>query len=217
MKKNLTEMVFILDKSGSMAGLEQDTIGGFNGMIARQRKEPGEALVSTVLFSDRSRVIHDRADIARVEPLTDRQYFVGGCTALIDAIGCAIHHIGNVHKYAREEDVPEHTIFVITTDGMENASHHYTADEVRHMVQRQKEKYGWEFLFLGANIDAVETAARFGIDEDRAVTCHNDARAQQLNYKVLGRTMSAMRTCAPVGREWKEEIEADFCSRKSER
>ena len=217
MKKNLTEMVFILDKSGSMSGLEADTIGGFNSMIERQRKEEGEALVSTVLFSNDSAVIHDRVDIAKVEPLTDRQYFVGGCTALIDAIGGAIHHIGSVHKYAREEDVPEHTIFVITTDGMENASHRYSSDQVKAMVKRQKEKYGWEFLFLGANIDAVETAAHFGIGEERAVTFHNDAMGQRLNYQVVSKTVSSLRACAPVGREWKEEIEEDFKSRKAKR
>ena len=217
MKKNLTEMVFILDRSGSMQGLEKDTIGGFNSMIERQKKQDGEALVSTVLFSDDSRVIHDRVDIRRIEPMTDRQYYVGGCTALIDAIGGAIHHIGNVHKYAREEDVPEHTIFVIITDGMENASRRYGSGEVKQMVKRQKEKYGWEFLFLGANIDAVETAAHFGIMEDRAVTFHNDARGQQLNYEVLSKTVSSLRACAPVGREWKEEIEEDFKSRKAGR
>ena len=217
MKKNLTEMVFILDKSGSMSGLEADTIGGFNSMIERQKREEGQALVSTVLFSDNSIVIHDRVDIAKVEPLTNRQYFVGGCTALIDAIGGAIHHIGNVHKYAREEDVPEHTIFVITTDGMENASHRYSSDQVKEMVKRQKEKYGWEFLFLGANIDAVETAAHFGIGEERAVTFHNDAMGQKLNYQVLSKTVSSLRACAPVGREWKEEIEEDFKSRKARR
>ena len=217
MKKNLTEMVFILDKSGSMSGLEADTIGGFNSMIERQKQQEGEALVSTVLFSNDSKVIHDRVDIRRIEPLTSRQYYVEGCTALIDAIGGAIHHIGNVHKYAREEDVPEHTIFVITTDGMENASHHYTSDQVKAMVKRQKEKYGWEFLFLGANIDAVETAAQFGIMEDRAVTFHNDSQGQQLNYRVLSETMSCLRSCAPGGREWKEEIEEDFKSRKAKR
>ena len=217
MKKNLTEMVFILDRSGSMQGLEKDTIGGFNSMIERQKKQDGEALVSTVLFSDDSRVIHDRVDIRSIEPLTNRQYHVGGCTALIDAIGGAIHHIGNVHTYAREEDVPEHTIFVITTDGMENASRRYGSEEVKQMVKRQKEKYGWEFLFLGANIDAVETAAHFGIMEDRAVTFHNDARGQQLNYEVLSKTVSSLRACAPVGREWKEEIEEDFKSRKAGR
>ena len=217
MKKNLTEMVFILDKSGSMSGLEADTIGGFNSMIERQRKEPGEALVSTVLFANESTVIHDRVDIRKVELMTDRQYSVGGCTALIDAIGQAIHHIGNVHKYAREEDVPEHTIFVITTDGMENASHRYSSDEVKRMVNRQKEKYGWEFLFLGANIDAVETAARFGISEDRAVRYHNDARGQQLNYESVSEAVRCVRSCAPLGRAWKDKIERDFSSRKADR
>ncbi len=217
MKKNLTEMVFILDRSGSMSGLEADTIGGFNSMIERQRKEPGEALVSTVLFANESTVIHDRVDIRKVEPMTDRQYSVGGCTALIDAIGQAIHHIGNVHKYAREEDVPEHTIFVTTTDGMENASHRYSSDEVKRMVSRQKEKHGWEFLFLGANIDAVETAARFGISEDRAVRYHNDARGQQLNYESVSEAVRCVRSCAPLGRAWKDKIERDFSSRKADR
>ena len=217
MKKNLTEMVFILDKSGSMAGLESDTIGGFNSMIERQKKQEGEALVSTVLFSSESLVIHDRVDIRRIEPLNEHQYCVGGCTALIDAIGGAIHHIGNVHKYAREEDVPEHTVFVITTDGMENASHRYTSDQVKQMVKRQKEKYGWEFLFLGANIDAVETASHFGISEDRAVNFHNDSMGQQLNYQVVSEAVSCLRSRAPLSREWKGRIEEDFRSRKSKR
>ena len=214
MKKNLTEMVFILDKSGSMAGLEADTIGGFNSMIERQKKEEGEALVSTVLFSSESKVIHDRVNLAKIEPMTDRQYCVGGCTALIDAIGEAIHHIGNVHKYAREEDRPEHTIFVITTDGMENASHRYTSDQVKTMVRQQKEKHGWEFLFLGANIDAVETAARFGIAEDRAVSFHNDAKGQALNYTEVSEAVRTVRTCAPLTRDWKRNIEEDFKRRK---
>ena len=214
MKKNLTEMVFILDRSGSMAGLEADTIGGFNGMIERQKQMPGEALVSTVLFSTQSAVIHDRVDLRKIEPLTARQYCVGGCTALIDAIGGAIHHIGNVHKYAREEDRPEHTIFVITTDGMENASRHYTSGQVKAMVRRQKEKYGWEFLFLGANIDAVETAAHFGIAEDRAVTFCNDAAGQALNYTSVSAAVTQVRANAPLGRAWKEDIEEDYRARK---
>ena len=214
MKKNLTEMVFILDKSGSMAGLEADTIGGFNSMIGRQKKEDGEALVSTVLFSGESRVIHDRVDLQKIEPMTDKQYYVGGCTALIDAIGGAIHHIGNVHKYAREEDRPEHTIFIITTDGMENASHRYTSDEVKAKVKRQQEKYGWEFLFLGANIDAVETAARYGIGEDRAVNFINDARGQALNYAEVSEAVRTVRACAPLTRSWKQKIEADYKARK---
>ncbi len=213
MKKNLTEMVFILDKSGSMAGLEADTIGGFNSMIERQKKAVGEALVSTVLFSNNSTVIHDRVDVRKVEPMTDRQYFVGGGTALIDAIGGAIHHIANVHKYAREEDRPEHTVFVITTDGMENASHRYSSDEVKAMVRKEKEQFGWEFLFLGANIDAVETAARFGIGRDRAVNFHSDSRGQTLNYKVVSEAVCQVRSNAPLGADWKDEIEADFWSR----
>jgi uncharacterized protein YegL len=217
MKKNLTEMVFILDKSGSMAGLEADTIGGFNAMIERQKQADGEALVSTVLFSSQSNVIHDRVDLRKIEPLTQRQYFVGGCTALIDAIGGAIHHIGNVHKYAREEDRPEHTVFVITTDGMENASRTYTSDEVKAMVQRQKEKYGWEFLFLGANIDAVETAAHYGIGEDRAVTFHNDSVGQELNYEEVSAAVSQVRSNAPLRRDWKKRIEDDYRTRKSRR
>ena len=215
MKKNLTEMVFILDKSGSMSGLEADTIGGFNGMIEKQRKEAGEALVSTVLFSNESSVLHDRVDLRKIEPMTDQQYFVGGCTALIDAIGGAIHHIGNVHKYAREEDRPEHTVFIITTDGMENASRRYTSDQVKAMVKRQKEKYGWEFLFLGANIDAVETAAHFGIDEDRAVTFYNDAQGQALNYSEVSEAVRTVRACMPLTRGWKQKIEEDYKSRKN--
>ena len=213
MKKDLTEMVFILDRSGSMAGLEADTIGGFNSMIARQRAAEGEALVSTVLFSFDSRVIHDRVDLRRVEPMTERDYFVGGGTALIDAIGGAIRHIGNVHKYAREEDVPEHTVFVIITDGMENASRNYSSAQVKRMIERQKAMYGWEFLFLGANIDAVEPAAHFGIGSDRAVNFHNDTKGQTLNYKVVGEAMCQLRCHAPLGAEWKEEIEEDFKSR----
>ena len=215
MKKNLTELVFNLDKSGSMSGLEKDTIGGFNGMIERQKKEEGEALVSTVLFSDESTVLHDRVNLSKIEPMTDRQYYVGGCTALIDAIGGAIHHIGNVHKYAREEDRPEHTVFVITTDGMENASRRYTSDQVKAMVRRQKEKYGWEFLFLGANIDAVETAARFGIAEDRAVNFCNDAQGQALNYAEVSEAVRTVRACRPLTRSWKQKIEKDYEARKN--
>ena len=214
MKKNLTEMVFILDRSGSMSGLEADTIGGFNGMIERQKKEEGEALVSTVLFSDDSKVIHDRVDLQKIEPLTDKQYYVGGCTALIDAIGGAIHHIGNVHKYARDEDRPEHTVFVITTDGMENASHRYTSDRVKDMVQRQKEKYGWEFLFLGANIDAVETAARIGIRKDRSVNYHCDPLGQARVYEGVDKAVRCVRSSVQLDAEWKKEIEEDYEARK---
>ena len=214
MKKNLTELVFILDRSGSMSGLEADTIGGFNSMIAKQKKEAGEALISTVLFDNSSEVIHDRAHIRSIRPMTDEDYTVRGCTALLDAIGGAIHHIGNVHKYARPEDVPEHTLFVITTDGMENASHHYDSQKVKKMIERQKEKYGWEFLFLGANIDAVETAKDFGISEDRAVNYHADSRGTQLNYEALGKAICAVRCSAPLDAGWKKSIDDDYTARK---
>ena len=213
MKKGLTEAVFILDRSGSMAGLEKDTIGGFNAMLEKQRRGEGQALISTVLFSNESAVIHDRVDAREVPPLTDREYFVCGCTALLDAVGGAIRHIGNVHKYAREEDRPERTLFVITTDGMENASRHYDLRRVRAMIERQKARYGWEFLFLGANIDAVDTAARLGIDADRAANFHCDAQGTQLNYEAVSDAVSAMRCAAPLRADWKERIDSDFQSR----
>ncbi len=216
MKKGLTELVFILDRSGSMHGLEKDTIGGFNAMLEKQKQEEGEALVSTVLFDSEANVIHDRMKIQSVPLMTEKDYVPGGCTALVDAIGGAIHHIGNIHKYAREEDVPEHTIFVITTDGMENASQHYSADHVRKMILRQKEKYNWEFLFLGANMDAVETARRYGIDEDRATNYCSDSEGTELEYNVVSRTITRMRGAAGrVGREWKEELEEDHRKRGS--
>ena len=214
MKKNLTEIVFILDRSGSMSGLEADTIGGFNSMIAKQKKAGGEALISTVLFDNHSEVIHDRVNIRDIRPMTDEDYSVRGCTALLDAIGGAIHHIGNIHKYARPEDVPEHTMFIITTDGMENASHIYTSDKVKKMIERQKEKYGWEFLFLGANIDAVETARNFGIGEDRAVNYRSDSAGTALNYEVISDAISAVRRSAPLTSGWKRRIDEDFSSRK---
>ena len=214
MKKQLTELVFILDRSGSMFGLEADTIGGFNSMIAKQRREAGEALVSTVLFNGTTTVLHDRVPLTRIEPMTERQYQVGGCTALLDAIGGAIHHIGNVHKYAREEDRPEHTLFVITTDGLENASHSYSADQVRRMIRRQRENYGWEFIFLGANIDAVETAAHIGIDRSRAVNYHSDSRGTRLNYEVLSEAISSVRSCKPLEENWSRRIDEDYLGRK---
>ncbi|MBR4955835.1 MAG: VWA domain-containing protein, partial [Clostridia bacterium] len=174
MKNNITELVFILDRSGSMAPLVEDTVGGFNSMIEKQRKQDGECYVSTVLFANRSEVLHDRVRLSEIKPMTDKDYTAYGATALIDALGDAIHHIGNVHKYARAEDVPARTVFIITTDGMENASHKYTSERVKMMIERRKEKYGWEFLFIGANIDAVETAARYGIDRNRAVNYNAD-------------------------------------------
>lgn len=215
MKKNLTEVVFILDRSGSMGGLERDTIGGFNSMIEKQKREEGEALISTVLFDNESAVIHDRVKVEDVAPLTEKEYYVRGCTALLDAIGGAIHHIGNVHKYARAEDVPEHTLFVITTDGMENASRRYSSDKVKAMIERQKEKYGWEFLFLGANIDAVETARHIGIAEDRAVDYTCDSAGTALNYETVSAAICEVRASRPLGRKWKSAIEEDHKTRKS--
>ena len=214
MKKNLTEIVFILDRSGSMSGLEADTIGGFNSMIEKQKNAEGEALISTVLFDNVSEVIHDRVSVRDIKAMTDKDYAVRGCTALLDAIGGAIHHIGNVHKYARNEDVPEHTLFVITTDGMENASHRYDSETVKKMIERQKERYGWEFLFLGANIDAVETARHFGIGADRAVNYHSDSRGTKLNYEVVSEAICAVRCSAPLSEDWKKRIDEDFDSRK---
>ena len=213
MKKDLTEMVFILDRSGSMAGLEADTLGGFNAMLNRQRGERGEALVSTVLFNNTSEVVHDRVDIRDVPPMTERDYLVCGGTALLDALGGAIHHIALIHRYARPEDVPEHTVFVITTDGMENASRHYTGDEVRQMIRKEKEQHGWEFLFLGANIDAVQTAARYGIDQDRAATYHADSRGTRLNFEAVSRAFDDIRADRPLSASWKEDIDSDFQSR----
>lgn len=216
MKKNLTEIVFILDRSGSMSGLEKDTIGGFNAMIEKQKKAEGEALISTVLFNHESEVIHDRVGVQTIQSMTDKDYIVGGCTALLDAIGQAIHHIGNVHKYARDEDVPEHTIFVITTDGMENASQRYSSYKVKEMIERQKEKHGWEFLFLGANIDAVETARGFGIAQDRAVNYHADSVGTQLNYQVVSDAICAVRSSAPLDADWKKRIDEDYEQRESQ-
>lgn len=213
MKKGLTEIVFILDRSGSMAGLESDTIGGFNAMLEKQKSEPGEALISAVLFDDVSAVLYDRVPVRDVKPMTQDDYFVRGCTALLDAVGGAIHHIGNVHKYAREEDRPERTLFVITTDGMENASRRYDYPKVKAMVERQKEKYGWEFLFLGANIDAAETAGRFGIAPDRSVNFHNDTVGIDLNYRAVSEAVSAVRACRPLSASWKADIDRDYETR----
>ncbi len=215
MKQNLTELVFILDRSGSMDGLEDDTIGGFNAMLEKQKKEEGKAFVSTILFDDKTEVLHDRLPLDRVRPITEEEYYVRGCTALLDAVGGAIHHIGNIHKYARREDRPGRTLFVITTDGMENASRRYTAPQVRRMIERQKARYGWEFLFLGANIDAVETAGQLGIGADRAVNFHCDSRGTRLNYATVCQAVSAVRSCAPLDAHWKDAIEEDFRKRRT--
>ena len=209
----MTELVFILDRSGSMSGLEKDTIGGFNAMIEKQKREDGQALVSTVLFDNESVVIHDRLPLDRVPPLTEKEYYTRGCTALLDAVGGAIHHIGNVHKYARREDVPEKTLFIITTDGYENASRRYDYKKVRHMIQHEKEKYGWEFLFLGANIDAAAEAKRFGISEDRAVTYKCDAAGTALNYDVISEAVCHVRASRPLSAGWKSRIDEDVRKR----
>ena len=213
MKNNITELVFILDRSGSMAGLESDTIGGFNSMIQKQKKEDGECFVSTVLFDNESEVLHDRIKLDDVPEMTDDDYIVRGCTALIDAIGDAIHHIGNIHKYARPEDVPENTMFVITTDGMENASHRYNSEEVKKMIERQKEEFGWEFLFIGANIDAVETAARYGIGSDRAVNYNSDSKGTEILYASVTNAVSRVRARMSLGADWCEDINADYKKR----
>ena len=224
MKKGLTEIVFILDRSGSMSGLEQDTIGGYNSLIKKQKSEEGEAIISTVLFDDQTEVLHDRVSIDSIQPMTEEQYYVRGCTALLDAVGGAIHHIGNVHKYARKEDVPAKTLFIITTDGMENASRRYSYEKVKHMIERQKAKFGWEFLFLGANIDAIEVAGRFGIQPERAVNYNSDSEGTAVNYRVLSKVVSRVRNCNLDDMEdmfddctWKEEIEADFKARGRKR
>ena len=215
MKKNLTELVFILDRSGSMAGLEGDTIGGFNAMMEKQKRESGETLVSTVLFDQDTQVIHDRVPLEKLGPLTEEEYYVRGSTALLDAVGGAIRHVGNVHKYAREEDVPEKTLFVITTDGMENASRRYDYDRVKDMIRRQQERYGWEFLFLGANIDAAREAGRFGIRPECAADYHADSRGTRVIYESLAQAVCQVRTCAaPLQADWKKEIDRDFKGRK---
>ena len=210
MNKNLTEIVFILDRSGSMGGLEADTIGGFNAFLEKQKKEEGEALLSTILFDHESVVLYDRVDIRKVEPMTDRQYQVRGSTALLDAIGGAVHHMANVHKYAREEDRPGKTVFVITTDGMENASRRYTYREVQKMVKHEQEKYGWEFLFLGANMDAISVARSFGIREDRAVRYSCDSAGTGLNFAVVSETIGKVRRGQMIDSDWSAEIAEDY-------
>lgn len=212
MNKELTELVFILDRSGSMHGLEKDTIGGFNSMIEKQRKEEGDCLVSAVLFNQRSDVLYDRVSLKDIREMTEKDYVPSGCTALIDALGGAIKHIRNVHKYIREEDIPAHTVFVITTDGLENASHHYSSDQVKRMVAEQKEK-GWEFLFLGANIDAVETAKMYGIDKDRSVNFVPDSIGNAKNFVVLSETIAKFRAKGKIDADWSEEIEEDYKKR----
>ncbi|MBQ6003697.1 MAG: VWA domain-containing protein [Clostridia bacterium] len=213
MGNGITELVFILDRSGSMGGLESDTIGGFNSMIEKQKKEPGKVYVSTVLFDNRSEVLHDRIKLEDVPLMTEKDYYVRGSTALVDAIGGAIHHIVNIHKYAREEDVPEKTMFIITTDGMENASRHYSSNQIKAMIERQKEA-GWEFLFIGANIDAVETAGRYGIRRDRVANYKADRRGTQILYESVSEAVSNLRCDMSVSEGWNKKLEDDLADRK---
>ena len=216
MKKNLTELVFILDRSGSMGELEQDTIGGFNAMLTRQKEQEGEANVTTILFDHEVQLLHDRFPLKAVAPLTEKDYYVRGCTALLDAIGYGVEKMVNIQRHLPESERAEKVIFVITTDGLENASKRFGYEKIRRMIEREKEQYGWEFLFLGANMDAVKEAARFGIGADRAVRFENDAQGVAVNYHVVSETVSRMREapcCASIGAEWKEQIEADFQKR----
>lgn len=216
MKNNTTELVFILDRSGSMAGLESDTIGGFNAMLDKQKQQGGDAFVTTVLFDHEITTLHDRVPLADVKPLTDRDYTVRGCTALLDAIGQTVRHIRDVHRYIRPEDVPENTVFVITTDGLENASREFSADAVRNLIAQQKER-GWEFLFLGANIDAVQTAATFGIAPERAVKYHADRKGTRTVFHAVAEAVSGMRASRSISDRWSAEITEDFNSRDSDR
>lgn len=215
MKKDLTELVFILDMSGSMDHLTDDTIGGFNSVIREHNDKQGEVLVTTYLFNNDCKMIHDRLPIAEVSPMTREEYRAGGCTALLDALGEAIEHIVGIHRYAREEDIPEHTIFVITTDGMENASHRFTADHIRAKIRHEQEKYGWEFLFLAANIDAVETAAAYGIDRSRAVNYVADETGTFEAYAAVSMAARNVRQRRDLKTEpcWRQNIDADYKKR----
>jgi len=210
---NITELVFILDRSGSMHPLTADTIGGFNGMLEKQRTEQGTCLVTTVLFDDEYETVHDRLPLEAVPPMTQEIYFARGCTALLDALGHTVRHIASIHNYARTEDVPQKTLFVIITDGMENASHQFTAAQIKAMIETQKKEHGWEFLFLASNIDAVETAKRYGIDENRAVNCRADSRSTALQYRAVAEAVSHLREGCPLQDGWREVLDNDFSSR----
>ena len=213
MKTNLTELVFILDKSGSMSGLESDTIGGYNALLKKQKEEPGEAIVTTVLFDDNVELLHDRINVKGIRPITEKEYFVGGCTALLDAIGKTINKIGNVQRNTNEQQRADKVMFVITTDGMENASNEYNYEKIKKMVGWQKEEYGWEFIFVGANIDAIATAAKFGISSDRAANYNADGEGTRLNYEAVSRVVSELRASRQITKSWKSEIDDDFTRR----
>jgi hypothetical protein len=217
MKKDLTELIFILDRSGSMSGLESDTIGGYNAMLKKQKEEPGEIIITTVLFDDRYELLHDRINLRGIAPITDKEYFVRGSTALLDAVGRTIIKIGNVQKHTAEEERAENVMFVITTDGMENASREFNHEKVRAMIERQKSEYGWEFIFLGANIDAIATAERFGISKERATNYNADSEGTLLNYEVISETVSCIRSNREISENWKERIDVDFKKRRTRR
>ena len=212
LNNNITEIVFILDRSGSMSGLEKDTIGGFNAMIEKQKKQDGKAYVSTVLFDHESVVLHDRLPLEQIKPMTEDDYTVRGCTALLDAIGGAVKHIGNIHKYARPEDVPEHTMFVITTDGLENASRKYNSRDIKRLIESKKEE-GWEFLFIGANIDAIETANVYGISADRAVNYNADSQGTGVVFEAVSETVAKFRGGQKVAPCWSKKINDDYNNR----
>ena len=214
MKTNITEMVFILDRSGSMSGVESDTIGGYNSLLEKQKKEQGKAVVTTVLFDDSYELLHDRIDIQGITPITNNEYFVRGTTALLDAVGKTIQKIGNAQKHTNEELRADKVMFVITTDGMENASREYTYEKIKKLIDRQKTKFNWEFIFLGANIDAIETAARFGIDADRAANYHADSKGTRLNYESVSFAVSDIRANKNIDEKWKKRIDDDYIERK---
>lgn len=211
----LTEIVFILDESGSMSDLKDDTIGGFNSMLESQKEKAGDAYVSTVLFSNHSKVVHDRVDIKKVNKMTKNDYVPSGCTALMDALGDSIKHIGNIHKYARKEDVPDNTLFIIITDGMENASYKYSSNEIKKMIKRQQEKYHWEFIFLAANIDAIESAKCYGINSDNAVNYHNDAIGTKVNYEAINDAITSVRNNGRLDDKWKKSVKQDHSNRNN--
>ena len=213
MKKGLTELVFILDKSGSMGGLETDTIGGYNSMLAKQQEVEGECHITTVLFDNNYELLHDRIDIKAVSPISEKEYQVGGSTALLDAIGRTIYKIGNAQKHTADDYRAEKVMFVIITDGEENSSREYSAEKIKAQIERQKEKYGWEFVFLGANIDAIETAGRFGISADRAQNYHSDSEGVELNFRIISEAVSKYRECSEIPKGWNNDIQKDYKKR----
>lgn len=214
MNKKLTEIVFILDKSGSMSGLEKDTIGGFNSLVEKQKKEEGKVIVSTVLFSDYSQVVHDRIDINEVPLLTSKDYYVSGCTALLDAVGNSINYISKVHNELSDTEIPEKTLFIITTDGQENASIEYSYSKIKKLIENMKKNNKWEFIFLGANIDAVDEARKFGIDEDNAVNYNCDEVGIELNYECICEAVSTIRQNKSLTSKWRTRIDRDVKIRK---